>query len=319
MNNQHFLIAIDGGGTKTVATLADLNGRIRKKAVIGPSNPNKVAMELAITRLGEAIKRVTQGVPKNKIGFVYIALAGSLERDLQRREQIKKVLLQNFPEFSVWRKRIKIDGDQKAAFRAGTDEKNGIVLIAGTGSIAMGWRGNKEAIAGGWDYILGDQGSAFWVGQKALRNICKELDGREPKIKFLTKLILKNWKIKTQSDLIKRIYQENLVETVASLAVVCDEAAKRGDRTAIRFLEDAGKQLGIAANTVIKKLGLRKKAFPCVLIGGMFKSEIVSRATKREIAGFSPKAHFIFPEQSPAIGAVKLALEEYINRVKQFN
>jgi len=256
-----------------------------------------------------AIKIVSRNILKKRIGFIYIGLAGSLERDFKKRQKIKGLLLKSFPEFSFWKSKILIDGDQKTAFRSGTDEKDGVVLIAGTGSIAMGWKDNKEAIAGGWDYILGDQGSAFWLGKLALQKVCKDLDGRNKKIGTLTQEILRHLGIRLERDLIKKVYQKDLVETVASLAPLVDKAAQKGDRFSKYLLIRAGHELALSANTVIRKLGFGKKEFPLVVVGGMFKSKIVFNTTRKEILKKNPKVKLIFPREEPIVGALKLAKE----------
>lgn len=309
MNNRHFVIGIDGGGTKTVAALATSRGKIIKRVSGGSSNPNKVGFDAATFCLGELLWSLIRGIPREKIGSIYLAVAAALERDFQRREQIKRALLLKFPKLKSFARKIKIEGDQKAAFRSGTDEKDGVVLIAGTGSIAMGWRGGKEVIAGGWDYIMGDQGSAFWVGQELLRAVCRELDERGPKTQFLSKLLLSHWKIKKESDLYRMVYRENMVEMVASLAVLADRAAQKGDRTARSILARAGRELAVAAATVIKKLRFQKEQFPLVLIGGMFQSPFISEAVRREIKKIAPYGKIIRPVRGPVTGAIKLALE----------
>lgn len=297
-----YLIGIDGGGTKTIATLTDLNGKILKKIQTGSTNPNKIGLEKAIFNLRELLSRVSKDFPQEKIALAYLGLAGGLERDREKRAQIKKILEK---EFSF---PILVEGDQKIAFRSGTDEKEGIVIIGGTGSIVMGWRGKKEAISGGWDWLLGDQGSAFWVGKKALEEAIKSFDGRVKKSSKLESLIFKKWKIKTGKDLYQRFYDANFVEKVASVSKIVDLAANQGDKVAKGILKEAGKELAQMAIAVIEKLKF-KKEFPIVLIGGMFKSKIVFAEVKKEIKKFVPKVQFIRPKKEPVVGAIKLALE----------
>ena len=313
MDKKNYVIGVDGGGTKTVAVLADLDGKILFQAKSGPSNPNKVGIKIAVLNLGEVLIKTSKKFSKEKIKSIYIALAGGLERDKEKREKIKRNLLKDFPQFSNLKKNLKIEGDQKAAFRSGTNKKEGIIIIAGTRSIVMGWRNKKEVISGGWDYILGDQGSGFWLVQKALQSVCKELDGRGPRTKFLTSLILKKWQKKNQGDplslIMKKVYQKDLIETVASLAPLVGRAAKKGDKMAKSFLVEAGEELALSAKVVIKKLGFSKKRFPLVLVGGVFKSEIILNTLKKEIKKIAPKSDFIFSKDKPVIGAVKLAID----------
>lgn len=318
-----YVIGIDGGGTKTVAALSNLEGKILLKKEIGPSNPNKVGIKKALFNLTLSINKVLKGLSKDynppttsshrlrrwapNIKFVYIGLAGGLERDKEKKKEIEKEILKSFPEFL---KKLKVEGDQKAAFYSGTNQKEGVVLISGTGSIAMGWKGKKEEISGGWDWLLGDQGSGFWIGKRALEIICKELDRRGPKTQHLRKLIFQKWKIKKDSDLIRKVYQKDFVEIVADLANLVEKAEKKKDKIARDLLIEAGKELALAANLVIKKLNFQKIKFPVVLVGSVFKSKVVLDTVKKEIKKFAPKAQFIRLKVEPVVGAIKLAIEQ---------
>lgn len=304
-----YVIGVDTGGTKTVAAISDLRGKILIKAETGPSNPNKVGIETAVREISLAILKVTKNFKKAKIIFTYIALAGGTQRNPLIKRQIKNAL-KKFPELSfIFKGKVIVEGDEKAEFRAGTSEKNGILIISGTGSLSYGWNEGKEEKTLGWDYFLGDKGSGFWIGQVALQAVCRSIDNMGPKT-LLTNLIFKKLKIKKEGDLIRKIYQPEAVKIIASLAPLVDKSAEKGDKVAKEILIQAAKDLAIAAIQNIKKLNLENKKFPVVLAGGVFKSKIVLDQVKREIKKFAPKVEFIRPKQEPVIGAVKLAIEQ---------
>jgi len=298
--NNSYVIGIDGGGTRTVAVISNLKEKIVRKIETGPTNPNKIGFEKAISNLKELISKLSRN---KKIKFAYLGLAGGLERDKKKRDKIKRELqkLFNFPIF--------VEGDQRIAFRSGTDERDGVVVIAGTGAIAMGWKKGKEAISGGWDWLIGDQGSGFWVGKKVLEEIGKAVDGRRKDFK-LRKFIFKKLKIKKESDLYKNFYSPNFVVKVALLSKFVDEFSKKNDKFSKKILVEAGKEIAEMAISVIKKLGFEKEKFPVVLVGGMFKSEIFRKVVERKIKNVAEKAKFILPKEEPVIGAIKLAIEK---------
>jgi N-acetylglucosamine kinase-like BadF-type ATPase len=299
---KEFVIGIDGGGTKTIAALADFKGKILKEIEIGSTNPNKIGFERAILNLRKLILKISKN---KKVKVAYLGLAGGLERDKEKRERIRKEL-QKFFKFPIF-----VDGDQKIAFRAGINEKDGIVLIAGTGAIAMGWRGKKVAISGGWDWLIGDQGSAFWVGKKVLEEIGKALDGRRKDFK-LRKFIFKKLRIKKEIDLYKNFYCEDFVAKVALMSKFVDEFSKRGDKFSKKILIEATKEVSKMAISVIKKLNFEKEKFPIIFVGGMFKSKIFREKVEREIKKTAKKAKFILLKKKPVIGAIKLAKEKAI-------
>lgn len=300
--SKEFLIAIDGGGTKTDGALINLKGKIIKRIKKSSSNPNKIGFEGAISILKSLISELSKG---KKIELAFFGLAGGLERDFEKRKRIEKELKKYF-KFPII-----VEGDQRIGFLAGTDEKDGVLVISGTGSISMGWRKEKEAISGGWDWLLGDQGSAFWIGKRALEIVLSILDQREKKKTILKEMILKKFKIKKEKDFYQKFYTENFVEKIASISKVVDFAAKKGDKISIQILKDAGKEISKMAISVIKKLKFEKKKFPLVLVGGTFKSEILFSQFKKEIKRVAKNANFVFPQKPPVFGAIKLAIEKY--------
>ena len=306
--NKKYVIGIDGGGAKTAAALADLDGHILTYVKTGPSNVNKVGLEQAVNNISEALNQVSKGYAKNKITFVYIALASGLERDNKKKAEIKNQLLKNSKLSWISSRNIIIANDLLAAFCSGTEEKEGLLLIAGAGSIAAGWKKGKEVIAGGWDYLLGDDSGGFWLGQKMLRAICRSLDGLASKTP-LNQIVFKKLKIKTGADLIKKIYQPDAIKTIISLAPLADVAAEKGDKVAKNILLEAGNELAIRANLIIEKLNFQDKEFPLVLAGSVFKSKIILNQVKKEIKKLAPQVNFIRPKHEPVIGAVKLAIK----------
>lgn len=299
MRNQKlsYVIGVDGGGTKTEAALADSEGKILKIAKSGPSNPRNIGIEKCLFNVSQAIEKVKG---KKKVNSISIGLP-AFEEEFKT---MKKVTLKKLN----FKGNIKIYSDQIVAFRSVTDEKEGIVMISGTGCVCHGWRGKKEAKVSGWGW-LSDEGSGFWTGQKAFQAVLKELDGRGPKT-LITKLIFKEYKTKSKEDLLKKIYSSDLVRQVSLISIIVDKAANKRDKIAKSIMEEAGKELAKAAVAVIKKLKFQNEIFPLVLIGGMFESKTAYMTFKAEVKKIAEKAKFLKPKEDPIIGAVKLAIEQ---------
>ena len=305
---EKYIIGVDGGGTKTEAALANFEGKILKLAKTGPSNLRNVGIKSATEDIVLGIKKV---LPREgKILSIFIGLAAVEEEYKPKKEEIKKEILKRLKNF---KSKITIGSDQMVAFKSGTDEKDGIVLISGTGCVCHGWKNGKEAKTSGWGW-LDDEGSGFWAGQKGSQAVLKELDGRGSKT-LITKLIFKEWKLKNKEDFLKKIYSENFVQEISLISRIVDKAANKGDKIAKNIMIEAGKELAKSALTVIKKLDFhhvkrgKKQKFPIVLIGGMFDSKVVLKTVKKEIKKVVHKAKFIQPRVEPVIGAVKLAIE----------
>lgn len=303
-----YVIGIDGGGTKTAAALADLNGKILRKAKAGSSSPRNIGLGKAINNLASAIEQVLE--KKCKILSSFLGLPTLEEEFKYKKDKIKKELLKHKEISQIFEGKVIIGSDQLAGFRSGTDEKDGVLLLAGTGSLAHGWKNGKELKVGGWGY-LSEEGASFWVGQRAIEAVWKDLDGRGGKT-LLTKLIFQNLKIKDKENFIEKTYSREPLEFIAPLSFLVDEAAEKGDRAAREILIKAADELVISAKTVIEKLDL-KNEFPLVLIGSMFNSKIILKEVKNEIKKFSPRAKIIRSKKEPVVGAVKLAIENLKN------
>lgn len=308
MTQKYFVIGVDGGATKTVAALADLSGKILKIGKTGSSSARNIGVEAAAQSVAGAVKKVLPK-KKSKIRSVFIGLPGVEERP----ELVPKIQREFFGDKKlplIFKGKIRIASDQIVAFRAGSDEKDGVILIAGTGSVVHGWKKNREHKSSGWGWLT-DEGSAFWTGQKIFRAVLKDLDGRGPKT-LLTDFVFPKIRTKKQNQKLFRnkIYSRDFVNNVSSLSLICDLAARKKDKVAKNILVGAGKELALSANTVIKTLNFKNERFPLVLVGSMFNSKIILGIVEKEIKKIVPKAVFIRPKAEPVIGAVKLALEE---------
>jgi len=301
-----YVIGVDGGGTKTISALANLEGKILAFGKSGSSNIRKVGLKIAVENIAKAIEKVLRKTEKSGILSTFIGLA-AIQEEPRLKEKVKKALFKYKEISPIFKGKLEIDSDQIVAFMAGSNERNGVLLIAGTGCVAHGWRKGKEEKSSGWDW-LADEGSAFWVGQKAFQVVFKDLDGRGQKTK-IKEIAFRRFKIKNEEELMAKVYSKNPIEIIPYFSIFCDLASKRGDKIAKNIMREAGKELSLSAKTVIKKLGFQKVKFPLALVGSIFQSKIVLRTVEREVKKFAPKTEFIQAKNEAVVGAVKLAIE----------
>ncbi len=297
-----YVIGIDGGGTKTEVALADLKGKILNLIKTGSTSPRNLGIEKTAENLAEAINKIKGS---KKVDLIFIGLPAVEEEYKNKKEEIKREILKRLKDFDG---KIIIDSDQMIAFRSGTDKKDGIVLIAGTGCVCRGWRGDTDAKASGWGW-LADEGSGFWTGQKGFQAVLREIDGRGQKT-LITKIIFNELKLKNKNDLLNKIYLNFSIRQLSLISKLVDKAANKGDKMAKLIMEAAGRELALSAIVVIKKLNFQKKEFPLVLVGGMFDSKITFRTFIKEVKKMAKKAKSIKSKKSPVVGAIKLALEK---------
>jgi N-acetylglucosamine kinase-like BadF-type ATPase len=200
--------------------------------------------------------------------------------------------------------------DALVALVAGAGEQAGVVVVAGTGSIAYGRdAGGRAARAGGWGYLLGDEGGGFWIGRAALSAVVRQFDQRGPAT-LLTDLVLKQMQLSTPAEVIHAIYDRGLQRhAIAGLAGVVQRATEAGDAVAGEILDRAASELAAAAASVVTRLGMRGDVFPTVLAGGIFMGiPSLASGLMTRLAEVAPRSDVRRLEVEPARGAVTLAL-----------
>ena len=130
-----------------------------------------------------------------------------------------------------------IVNDALIALVAGAGAEPGVVVVSGTGSIAYGVSHHGVAArAGGWGPTLGDEGSGYWIGRRALAAVMRDADGRGPRTD-LTPLVLRHFSLPKPEALVAEIYhQPQGRRAIASLGAVVDRARAEGDPVAIDIM-----------------------------------------------------------------------------------
>jgi N-acetylglucosamine kinase-like BadF-type ATPase len=296
-------LGVDGGQTKTVAAIATAHGEVIGAGVAGPANhihqrEGESRMRRAVTGSAKAAAKMA-GLRRLDFASAYMAMTGGAELAKQVLGEIAKCAT------------VKAEGDAPAALASVTLGKPGVVVIAGTGSVAFGIApSGKQAVAGGWGYLMGDEGSGYRIALDAINACTRAVDGRASKT-ALAQAILAHFRAADLGHLHRLIYSGRLSRPriASAAAVVAAVAAK--DATARAILARAGRELALAAATVIRKLGLDKKDVVVGLVGGVFKAgEPLLAAFRRELLRRAPKARIRRPVLPPALACVLLAMRE---------
>jgi N-acetylglucosamine kinase len=299
-----YVLGIDVGGTKTVCLLADEEGRVLSSAK-GPGANLQEVGELQLEKVLHTVMEEAVSTQATVPSAICLGIAG-----VDRPDDASVV--RGIMSRIGYKARILIVNDALIALQAGIGGGAGIVIVAGTGSIAYGCdRDGKAARAGGWGYVLGDEGSGYWIGRLALRGIVREVDGRGQPTS-LTPRVLAHFGVTRAEELLQTVYREDFKPaTVAALAVHVQLAREEGDPVATAILDRGAKELVTAAASVTSQLGLAREEFTFVLAGGMFKAVPWLRAeVTRLLPAIAPQSRTLLLEVEPALGAVRLALAE---------
>jgi N-acetylglucosamine kinase-like BadF-type ATPase len=300
----HFVLGIDAGGTKTVCLLADAQGAIVAEGRGGGANL-QAAGELELEKVLHQVMEETIGARAISPEAICLGIAG-VDRDEDA------VVVRGVMRRIGYRARVLVTNDALVALVAGAGEDPGIVIIAGTGSIAYGRSARGEAArAGGWGYVLGDEGSGYWIGRRALRAVVRAADHRG-RPTSLTPRILAHFRVSRPPDLVHEIYFKSIrPSAIAALARYVQEAYEAGDPVATDILDGGARELVASAHSVVTQLGMRDDAFPFVLAGGIFHAvPWLARELTHRLQDIAPRASVRALDREPAYGAVLLALAE---------
>lgn len=312
MKQPRYVIGIDGGGTKTAAIIADARGDILAQHVAGPSNFQIIGVEKAAQTIYSLIRECcsSANVRPAAVSAMTIGLTGAGRTADQQRmaDSLTKLAASK----KVKLKRVQIESDARIALEGAFKGASGIILIAGTGSIAFG----KDASGhvhrvGGWGRVLGDEGSGYFIGRHALTAVCRDLDKRSSPT-ILTKKVAKRFSLKTPTDIITAVYKDNF--DISTLAPLVMEAVEERDPAAEEILRLACSELVEHVRALIPKVeppgadGVKNK-IPLSFIGGLIGTDTpLSRMLRRQISESIAYINVIAPMSPPVYGAVVMAM-----------
>ena len=294
------VLGLDAGGSKTVCQLADGSGTVLNE-VRGPgANLTSLGEDGVEQVLGDLIVRALDG-RDDKPDAVCLGMAGA---DQPREAELVRGVLARIEPSA----RTVVVNDALIALEAGVPGKAGVVVASGTGSIAYGRDDSGRATrAGGWGFLLADEGSSFWIGRDALRAVVKAYDRRGPET-ALTGIVLTALGVEAPKDVAREVYRGGIKPAeVAALAAEVHRVAERGDAVARQIVERAAVELTFLAEAVIARLGLSD--VPVVLSGGTFRAVPgLVQALTEQLASLLPRARVRLLDVEPAFGSVQLAL-----------
>ncbi len=306
------ILGVDSGGTSTKAWITSTSGKLLADGISGSGSYISVGTAKAIKNLNTSIFEAVEAIKSpEKIYFISSCFGFAGNNVPEDKAIYRKIIFNSKLKKHLNPAKCLIYNDTRIGLEAGSDNKNKIIIIAGTGSNCFGINENGVEIkANGWDYILADEGSGYEVSTKALKAVMRAFDGRGQKT-ILSKSILGMLGLKNELHLPKWAYgQPFSKERIGSIAKAVYEAAVSGDKASISILEEAAKEAVLSIMTVAIKLGMENKDFDLVLVGSLFNckkyfKDIVTSCLKEKF----DKITFKKLVKNPVKGAIKLAIE----------
>lgn len=294
-----YYIGIDGGGTKTRCILTDENLKIIKSSDGKASNPLTTGFDIAASRIISLIKKVSGNT---KISLCVIGTAG-----VGRKNNLD-LLLKSIKVFAhkknILIPPIKILTDIEITFEGAFSGDTGAILISGTGSILYAKDEKSNFLrVGGFGRLIGDEGSGYSIGRKALSSISKCFDGRK-KTTALSKVFSSKYNVTGSNQLISLIHSPKF--NIAELAKLVIALASKGNRECIQILNEEIEELILHIRALTRRIKSGKINL-CLQGSLISKSNYFSGKLKARINKNFPEIKIIKAKYPPEIGAVLIA------------
>jgi glucosamine kinase len=304
-------VGLDLGGSGTRAALVDADGAL---LATGRGGPSGVAASSASRRLlARSLDAALAPIAARVGTSACVVHAGTRGLSLPgRRDSVLLELGTRFPNAQVH-----VSNDALIALWGGLAGRPGVVVLAGTGSIALARSADgREGRAGGWGYLLGDEGSAYWLGREAMAAYLYVLEDRGP-AGALAALVASATGEATVPESIAWVNSgDNPVVRLAGLAPLVARAAEAGDRVAREILSHAGRALADLAASAVSQIGPGQlpDGLNVACCGGVWAAGPVLSAPFREaLADRLPAARIVPPVLPPVAGAIVLAMQQRLD------
>ena len=273
-------LGIDGGGSKTSCLIGDETS-VLGTGTAGGSNVVRVGEAQARESLASAIRQActVANLQPSQITRVCVGLAGAARSEVSQpvRAMISEIISGEGTHPSINPDQITVVGDMVIALEAAFGDGPGVIVIAGTGSIAYGRSRNGQiARAGGWGFAVSDEGSGHWIGRGALAASLRAWDESQAEHAPMLDGLMKSWKIETREKLVMAANATPPPDFAALFPSVL-ALAESGDPIARDVLTEAGRELANLAGIVMRRLFSDAASVQVAMSGGVFRSSALVR------------------------------------------
>jgi N-acetylglucosamine kinase-like BadF-type ATPase len=300
------VLAIDGGGSRTRCLAVDRQGRIIGAGESGPSNHLLVNRASVLHSLAEATGQALApySLRADQVVCVSAGMAG-VDYDKTGAREMEEA----FREIGF--ARTLITGDMVIAHAGALGGRPGVLALAGTGSCVLGIGPSGERVkVGGWGPVYGDEGSAYRIGQTALRVAAKAYDGRGLQT-LLVGMLQSALELSDFRETLERVYVGKMEpREIAALSRIAYQAAESGDEAAREIFIRAGDELAEAVVAAARSLNLQGSELLVSHQGSVFEAcDLVRERFAEALKRTFPSVMIMPPRFDPVVGALLLACE----------
>ena len=264
-----YAFGVDGGGTKARIRVIDSQNRVRAETEGGSTNIYSVGTDTALTHLRQLLETACTmaGIDLGELSAGCVGSAG-LTRDKE------KAILRAFLRDVLGGIPLEICNDGEILLVGKLRARQGYCLISGTGSLAMARsETGATARAGGMGYMLGDEGSASWIGWQAIRRALRSAEKRDLPTAMLPAL-LQHFALQKPADFVEMTHHRFEKKRIAAASPLVDDFARRKDALAVAICSQAVDELFLLIRSVIEQLPL---AGDIALAGGVLENSALIR------------------------------------------
>lgn len=292
-------VGVDAGGSSTRA-VAMRDDSVLGTAIEGGAQARSHGIEAAAETIARAVAVACGATGAD---FVHVGAAGAGHEAIS-------AALRHAIEVRIPGARVAVGEDTVVSLRAGIPHGNGVVLISGTGSIAYAEIDGKRYRAGGYGFLLGDEGSGSAIGAAGLRLYLKYCDGRAQR-DGLTDALQASFHSTDTREVIDRIYLgEHAMAALAAYAPLVLDVAAAGEKSATRIVQTAALDLFDLVKSVVRASGSEHRELPLTFGGGIFASNsLLTYLVETRIHNEYPMMTLIKGGPAAEYGALSLARE----------
>jgi N-acetylglucosamine kinase-like BadF-type ATPase len=303
-----YFLGIDGGGTKTAAVILDEGGAELGRGYGGPCNIatcDDATLRKSVTDAVVGAISAASGL-SGRLPFEAVCAGVAGYTAKKRRADFQRLLQEIVPA-----EQHRLEPDFVIAYWGATEGEPGIIVSAGTGSVVYGHNAAGEACrVDGRGFLLGDQGSGFEIGRKALSHTLHRLEDKQDP-DALTDAVMQAMGAYDTDDLIEWTYRDFQPSRIAGLASAVGELAARGDHQAARLLQEAGVGLRTLVARCLDRLSLSPENAKLHKLGGLWAlgDHLMAGFNGTDDQEILPPLSLLEPKHDATYGAALLAMK----------